>query len=46
MSPYLHYKLGSSYTIWICECNYFENETKTITGNVTTNTGGGASKKI
>ena len=43
MKPYMHYKLGSSYTVWICDCSYFENDTGTVTGNVTTNTGGGAS---
>ena len=39
MKPYMHYKLGSSYAVWICECSYFENDTGTVTGNVTTNTG-------
>ena len=43
MKPYLHYKLGSSYIVWICECSYFENDTRTVTGNITTNTGGVAS---
>lgn len=27
---------------WICECSYFENDIETVTGNVTTNTGGGS----
>ena len=45
MKPYLHHKLGSYYTVWICECSYFENDTGTVTGNVTTNTGGGASDR-
>ena len=43
MKPYMHYKLGSSYAVWICECSYFENDTGTVTGNVTTYIGGGVS---
>ena len=39
MKPYMNYKLGSSYAVWICECSYFENDTGTVMGNVTTNTG-------
>ena len=45
MKPYMHYKLGSSYAVWICECSYFENDTRTVTGNVTTYMGGGASDR-
>ena len=45
MKPYMHYKLGSSYAVWICECSYFENDTGTVMGNVTTYMGGGASDR-
>ena len=31
MKPYIHYKLGASYVVWICECSYFENEMGTVT---------------
>ena len=25
MSPYMHYKYGNSYTVWFCDCGYFED---------------------
>ena len=44
MKPYMHYKYGNSYTVWICECSYFEDFSGTGTYTTqTTYTGGGAS---
>ena len=44
MTPYMHYKYGNSYTVWFCDCGYFEDFSGTGTYTTqTTYTGGGAS---
>lgn len=46
MSPYLQYRLGYSYTLWICSCGYFEDARGTTTvDNKTAYAGGGASNR-
>lgn len=44
MNPYLHYKFGAYYTVWICACGHFEDVSGTGTYSTQiTYTGGRAS---
>lgn len=46
MNPYLHYKFGAYYTVWICDCGHFEDVSGTGTYSTqTTYTGGEASDR-
>ena len=45
MMPCLHFKRGNSYTIWLCNCGYFEDIYGTGEFIETNYTGGGASDR-
>lgn len=41
MNPYLHYKFGAYYTVWICDCGHFEDVSGTGTYSTQTTYAGG-----